>query len=382
MVLWLIRLCKIMIKKIFLSLALGICAIAALLQVPPTLSGSGELPVVLESLNSPIEGQARQANLISIQPYLRADDYASAELLEQKLRGYLLEARRAGWLSPQSLVVFPEHVGTWLVAEGESFLVFSSKRANTALLWSALGNLPRFLQQLAGVSADDPFAAALFQSKSPAMAEQYQGIFSRLAREFGVTVVAGSIVLPDPIIRNNRIHAGDGPLYNSSFLFYADGRVAGPVRKVYPIESEQPFIEPGAEPLPTFATPLGRLAILICADSWYPDTWEQVAAAELVAVPSFSSPDGIWEQPWAGYNGAAAPRDVDVSDIGRLSEGEAWRKYALAGRGGNLRAGINTFFRGDLWDLGDDGRTTAVLRGETLQGQRRDGPIVSSLWLQ
>ena len=371
-----------MIKKLCLYMALGVFTIAILLQVPPSQSGSQEPPIVLEPLNRPVGDAAGQANLISIQSHLSASDYASADLLEQKLRSYLLEARGAGWLTRQSLVVFPEHIGTWLVAEGESFLVFSSKRANTALLWSALGNLPRFLQQLVEVSADDPFAAALFQSKSAAMAQQYQGIFSRLAREFAVTVVAGSIVLPNPVIRDNRIRVGDGPLYNSSFLFYADGRVAGPVRKVYPIDSERPFIQPATQPLPTFATPLGRLAILICADSWYPDTWEQVAAAELVAVPSFSSPDGIWEQPWAGYNGAAAPGDVDLSDIGHLSEGEAWRKYALAGRGNNLRAGINTFFRGDLWDLGDDGRTTAVLGGATLQGQRRDGAIVSSLWLQ
>lgn len=374
-----------MIKKLFLSLMVGIVALAVLLQLPPFTIGDSAVPsgvgapeVLLEPLNTPVAGGA---NLVSIQPYLTAPDYADAERLHEKLRHYLLAAKQAGWLSPESLVVFPEHIGTWLVAEGESFLVYDAERAQTALLWSALGNLPDFVSHLWRETAGDPYAAALFKSKSITMAAHYQGIFSGLAKEFGVTLVAGSIVLPDPTVEQNQISVGMGALYNSSFLFYADGTFAGPVRKVYPIGSELPFVEPSRDALPVFDTPLGRLAILICADSWYPDTWRQVADAELVAVPSFSSPDGIWGQPWAGYNGAAAPADVDVQDVGVLSEGEAWRKYALGGRGGQLRAGLNTFLRGDLWDLGDDGRTTAILNGEVIQGERRDGAVVSSLWL-
>lgn len=367
-----------MIKKLLLSLFCCAFALAILLQIPPSQGPAAEPRVLLEPLNDPRPGQA---NLISIQPYVTAGDYADADRLAEKLRGYLSRAQRAGWLGENSLVVFPEHIGTWLVAEGESFLVFDSERTDTALLWSALASLPGFLQNLWGEGAEDPFAAALFKSKSLAMAAQYQQVFSGLAQEFGVTLIGGSIVLPDPEVRGKRIYPGEGPLYNSSFLFRPDGSVDGPVRKVYPIDSELPFTQPARQSLPLFDTPLGRLAILICADSWYPDAWRQVNGAELVVVPSFSSPDGIWEKPWGGYNGAAMPADVDPGDVGRLSEGEAWRKYALAGRGGRLRAGINTFLRGDLWDLGDDGRTTAVLQGEVIQGQRRDGAVISSLWL-
>lgn len=367
-----------MIKKLFVTFILCTVAMVVLLNIPPSSSVSVEPPILLEPLNTP---RPDTGNLVSIQPYLIADDYASAERLQRKLRLYLQQAQRAGWLGAKTLVVFPEHIGTWLVAEGESFLVYNSQSTGTALFWSALGNLPQFARQLMVEAAADPFAAALFKSKSAEMAAQYQQIFSGLAQEFGVTLVAGSIVLPDPQIENNQISLRPGPLYNNSFLFYADGRVAGPVRKNYPIESERPFIQPGDRELPLFETPLGRLAVLICADSWYPDTWQHIASADIVAVPSFASPSGIWQQPWAGYNGAATPMDVDRQDIGRLSEGDAWLKYALAGRGGGLRAGINTFLRGDLWDLGDDGRTTAIINGEVAQGQRRDSAVISSLWL-
>ncbi|SHF98172.1 Carbon-nitrogen hydrolase [Microbulbifer donghaiensis] len=368
-----------MIRKLLLVAVLVTATLAILLRIPlPEGAAAPEPPVLLEPLN---KAEAGSANLVSIQPYLTSEDYASVERLQRKLRGYLTQGRSAGWLSEQTLVVFPEHIGTWLVAEGESFLAFRSDSTTGALFWAALGNLPDFLRHWRDETAADPFAAALFKSKAGAMAEQYQQVFSTLAREFGVTLVAGSIALPSPSIERDQIRAGTGAIYNSSFVFFADGSVAGPVRKLYPIDSELPFTQPGEGPLPIIDTPLGRLGVLICADSWYPQAWRQLEGAELVAVPSYSSPDGIWDRPWGGYNGAATPADISGRDVGTLSEGEAWRKYALAGRGKHLRAGINTFFRGELWDLGDDGRTTAVLHGEVLQGERRDGAVISSLWL-
>ena len=372
-----LTLSRVLVPSLVLAL-LSALVLTLLLQLPAADKIAAEPEVMLEALN---EVRPGGPNLVSIQPYVTARDYAHAASLERKLDGYLRRARDAGWLGGDSLVVLPEHIGTWLVAEGESFLAFRAESTSAAMLWAALGNLPDFVGHLLVESAQDPFAAALFKSKAESMAAQYQQIFSSLARRYGVTLVAGSIALPDPAIRAGQIVTGAGPIYNSSFVFHADGSVAGPVRKLFPIASELPFTAPARQPLPLFDTPLGRLAVLICADSWYPQAWQQLGAAELVAVPSFSTPDGIWDSPWLGYNGAAAPEDVDQRDVGTISEGEAWRKYALGGRAGELRAGINTFLRGQLWDLGDDGRTTAVLDGQVIQGARRDGAVISSLWL-
>ncbi|KUJ81621.1 hypothetical protein AVO43_13860 [Microbulbifer sp. ZGT114] len=359
---------------------LGGSLVLALILRPLGPSAAEPALALLEPLSTPAPGAA---NLLSVQPHLQAADYADTQRLLGKLSTYLDQAREAGWLTPLTVVVFPEHIGTWLVAEGESALVFDSSTTTGALTWAALGNLPQFLYHLSEAKEEDSFAAALFRTKAESMAAQYQRVFSALASEYGVTVVAGSILLPNPMAQDGQLIAGRGALYNSSFVFFADGRMAGPVRKVYPIDSELPFTEPAVleHSLPVFETPAGHLGVLICADSWYPDTWAQLESAELVAVPSFSSPDGIWQSPWGGYNGAPAPADVTAADVGRLTEAEAWRKYALGGRGQQLRAGINTFLRGDLWDLGDDGQTMAVLDGELILGQRRDTAIISSLWL-
>ncbi|WP_334079189.1 carbon-nitrogen hydrolase family protein [Microbulbifer sp. M83] len=367
--------------SLFFVLAIPVL-LAQLPAVPPVEGAAGPAPPVLEKLNAPVAGAA---NLVSIQPWLQPADYIDGAQLHRKLHGYLARADREGWLGPRTVVVFPEHIGTWLVASGEGLLTFRAGGTASAMVWAALGNLPTFssalYREVAAGDTADPFAAALFNAKAEVMASEYQEVFSGLATKFGVTVVAGSIVLPDPAVDGQSIQPGDGPLYNSSFVFDAGGDIHGPVRKVYPIESELPFTRPSRAPLPVFDTPAGRLAVLVCADSWYPDTWAQVSGADLVAVPSFSTPSGIWAQPWQGYNGAGAPQDVDPGDVGHISEGEAWYRYALAGRGRHLRGGINTFLRGDLWDLGDDGRTTAVVHGRVLQGAQRDGAVISSIWL-
>jgi hypothetical protein len=74
---------------------------------------------------------------------------------------------------------------------------------------------------------------------------------------------------------------------------------------------------------------------------------------------------------------------VDSSDEGRLREGEAWGKYALAGRlaESGARAGINVFLRGHLWDLGADGRACAVLGDTRHTCARTDGGAIVNLWL-
>jgi hypothetical protein len=147
---------------------------------------------------------------------------------------------------------------------------------------------------------------------------------------------------------------------------------------------EKPFTAPNpAADLPVFDTPAGKLGVLVCADSWYPEAYQQIQAlgAELIAVPSAASHGEMWEQPWLGYNGRTAPGDVDPSDVGRLTEREAWGKYALAGRIGGARAGINVFLYGELWDLAFDGGLWRMVCGPVDIEGRSSGPALINLWL-
>jgi predicted amidohydrolase len=314
-------------------------------------------------------------------------DYISENALWTKLSHYLKVAVGQGWLNPSTIVVFPEYLGTWLVIANAGRAVGRVKHLNHAMLRLALRYPARFVGALHRAEELDRVAASLFRARASTMASTYQGVFSRLARTFGVTVVAGSTVLPDPRVDNGEIVIGDGPLYGVSAVFAPDGD-AHPrlVRKVYPTSAELPFLTAGsASELPVFETPAGRLGVLICADSWYPEPYRHLCAqgAELIAVPSYIAKKGCWAEPWGGYDGAIMPQDVDPRDVRRLTEAEAWRVYALAGRfpSGTVRAGINVFLAGELWKLGAEGASMMITPGEGPVEAKPASSALLNLWL-
>ncbi len=328
-----------------------------------------------------------RGNLLGVQPFMFPADYASEERFLLKLDGYLEAARREGWLNERTIVVFPEYLGTWLVVAGEKEQIYRARSIAGAMRVVVLSNLFSLLPGLWSAQAADRLRYALFRMKAARMAAIYHRVFSRLAARYAVTIVAGSIVLPSPQVRDGRLSAGEGPLYNVSAVYRPDGTAhASLARKAFPTAEELPFIARApVEELPVFDTPAGRLGVLVCADSWYPAPYEVLRAkgVELITVPSYLSPDGIWQRPWKGYSGAAAPDDVDVADVGRLTEGEAWLKYALAGRIGRsgARYGINVFLRGRLWDLGADGHTIMVSGSTVTEAKHVTGAALVNLWL-
>ncbi|WP_417490420.1 carbon-nitrogen hydrolase family protein [Maricaulis sp.] len=308
--------------------------------------------------------------LVGVQPWLEPGHYHSAAALHERLAGYLDEIRDEIDAEPGSIIVFPEHVGTWLVAAGAPRPAFTADTTAAAMGTLVAANPLRFAAAWLGSDEADRMAAAIFRMRADAMARDYQAVFSALAAEYRVTIAAGSIVLSEPRVENGVLIAGDGPLYNTAALFHPDGSINPQlVRKSHPIPSETPFTTAWpAENLPVFETPSGRLAVLICADSWHPDLYASVRArdADIIAVPAYLQPSGVWNQPWGGYT-TGWPDDADRADAGRLTEGEAWQRHALAGRlaSGGADFGMTAYLRGRLWEMGSDG-TNIAIAGETL----------------
>jgi predicted amidohydrolase len=330
---------------------------------------------------------AGAGNLVAVQPYMQTTDYATPQLFLEKLDGYLATAQRQGWLLPNTVVLFPEYIGTWLVATGEAQRLYEKRTLAGALQLLVLRNLLPFLITLPRARGVNRVQDAVFRLKARLMARTYQNAFSHLAQRYGVTVVAGSIILPHPAIRDGRIWLGNGPLQNVSVVFRPDGTLHDAVvRKVYPLRDELPFAR-GASPteLPVFDTPVGRLGVLICADSWYGTAYDALASqgVDLILVPNFLTGDEIWDRPWRGYDPGPPPPDVDARDVGRLTEGEAWLKYALAGRmaRSGARAGLHAFLRGRLWDLRGDGHTIVVTPDGVLEAPRVRRAALVNYWL-
>jgi predicted amidohydrolase len=315
-------------------------------------------------------GNARgRGNLLGIAPYMIPDDYLSRESFFNKLDLYLRIAQHEGWLNEKTIIVFPEYIGTWLVLTDENEKISHAPTLATAERALVLRHLPRFIAHFWKASEKGRAEAAIFRVKAESMAEIYQNVFSRLARDYAATIVAGSIVLPAPQISSRRLLLSNGPLHNISIVYQPDGSPHPRlIHKAFPTSKELPFIKPGsAGDIPSFETPAGRLGVLICADSWYPQAYAPLKeqGIDILAVPSYDTLGmQYWQHPWPGYNGWSPPADVDVNDIMKITEAQAWQKYSLAGRiqSSGATYGMNIFLRGKLWDQDLGGKPATLVR--------------------
>jgi predicted amidohydrolase len=76
-------------------------------------------------------------------------------------------------------------------------------------------------------------------------------------------------------------------LYNSA-VFVSAGGLIGHYRKNHLWADENRFFEPGDLGVPVFHTEYGRLAIAVCYDIWFPETFRMAAlrGADLMCIPT------------------------------------------------------------------------------------------------
>lgn len=319
--------------------------------------------------------RASRSAMLVIEPSMEPRDYENADALYDALAPYFDKARDAGWINDRTLIVLPEHIGTWLVAvksPGLAYRVDSLGLASIALI--AKDTISFFKAYGRSHEIDRP-AAAIFRARGPAMANAYGEIFSRLAREYAATIVAGSIILENPTIENGVILTARGELHNVSAVFGPTGALTPPLTfKRHLIPSERAIASGGDDPMPVYDTPAGRLGVLICADAWHPELYSELRAQkiDILATPAFLDEDDVWDNEWRGYV-TPAPDDVKKVNPADLTEGDAWISYSLPGRIAlsGAKTGGAAFLHGRLWDLGSDGRTLAVSNDESFVGEKR-----------
>ena len=329
---------------------------------------------------------ADRGNLLGIQPELFPTDYQSPERLHRKLAAYLQTARDQGFLNAKTVVVLPEHIGTWLMVGGEKDELYQATSLKEAMNWLAVSNPLAFIQALVSAQGDSRLDDAYLRMKAERMAHDYQALFGGLAKEFGITLVAGSIVLPEPSVSDGELKIGRGALYNSSLVFGSDGRPIGqPQRQRHPVFEQRDVL--GADrptAVQVIDTPAGRLGVLIGSDSWYPLHYRQLndQGAQLIAVPAFITGRDTWEKPWSGYKGLSTPSEVSLKP-GEVSEGQAWHRLTLTGQLpiSQARAGVSVFLRGQFWDSGSAGQSFISHDGQHFSDGNARGARLLNLWL-
>ncbi|KAA0972835.1 carbon-nitrogen hydrolase family protein [Pseudomonas sp. ANT_H12B] len=329
---------------------------------------------------------ADRGNLLGIQPELFPTDYQSSERLHRKLAAYLQKARDQGLLNEKTIVVLPEHVGTWLMVSGEKDELYQATTLKEAMNWLAVSNPLEFLRALISAKGASRMDDAHLRMKAKYMAKDYQALFGGLAKEFHVTLVAGSIVLPAPNVIDGILNVGNGALYNSTVVFGRDGLPIGqPQRQMHPIFDEHDVIKAnGKHTLNVVDTPAGRLGVLIGSDSWYPDNYRKLddQGAQFVAVPAFVIGRDTWDKPWRGYKGLTTPGSVSLK-AGELSEGQAWHRLTLTAQPPSSQAiaGMSVFLRGQFWDQGSAGQSFLSSHGQHFADGNARGARLLNLWL-
>ena len=319
----------------------------------------------------------RTGNVVGVQAHMTTWDYTGAEAFLSKLEYYMSEVQEQGWIGDRTVVVFPENIGTPLVAVGEKEFVYSSTTISDASRKMILSNLITYASTRYGTADEVRDEEVLFRMKASSMLRAYVYAFSKVAEEYEVTIVAGSITLPDPEITEGQIELGDGPLRNVSVTFHPDGSIDNFLS--YGLADALDM--PSGDRSFALESKLGQIGLLTCPEMWEEDTYAALSKAEtkVVIVPSCDPRNTPW------------PRDQEVDDIINMKrsgvveqEEEPWYTFPVAQTMANdIPNAIAVYLCGDLWDLNSTGSSFAVAGGDIFLNPGKDQePGIYSLWVR
>lgn len=225
---------------------------------------------------------------------LRMSILATHEEFEAEARRFLRQAQAKG----ARLTIFPELTGLMLapplisgLKRGFLHRADKGRRPNADLISRKLGHLANST----GGAIGGGFRGSverLLKKNSDLLHDAYLEILSRLAREYGTALIAGSLYLYD---------AETGTVRNRAYLFDQDGEVLGYQDKLNLSPDERTLAAPGTD-LTAFQTRFGRVGVLIGRDAMYPEL------ARLLAVQGAELLVGIAAAP--GSAQAAAIRSA------------------------------------------------------------------------
>lgn len=194
---------------------------------------------ISKNANINIGSDLGKGNILGIQPYLTAINYANIPTFKESIRAYLVEAKNNNLLNSKTVVLLPEHIGSFLFAYEEKESVYQKSTLEEAIKAIIFANIFKF--GTAYLSAPDRTNKAKYGAlalKANQSAKIYWEIFGELAKEFNVTIAAGSIILPDATrTSTGTINIKNGSLFITSAIFNIDGKINNELDKtLFPVE--------------------------------------------------------------------------------------------------------------------------------------------------
>lgn len=290
--------------------------------------------------------QIAMINLVAVQAEMALEHYLSEATFHQKIFS-LMEQATAALPEGPTLVAFPEIIGLPLI-----LTLGASPREITSLPKAVRRLLRQRWQRVIRVRSPSLFGR-LYAANATSAFDVYTRVFASASRNFGVTIVAGSIFLPMVDQEAARgLHIADYRAFNTAFTFAPTGRLLGRTHKIHlmpGLESQVGLSRGTLAELPVMYTPAGRVGVTVCLDAFFTSVVDHLdgQGAQIVVQPSANH--ASWSRPW--------PHQPN------LTEGEAWLRYGLRQQlqaRQNLNYGINPMLIGDLWGLVAEGRSSIV----------------------
>jgi len=278
---------------------------------------------------------------VAVQMEFAVGHYLNEKAFREKISQVMKDIDGMVGLNENSIVIFPEDVGTMLVLMGsEKSLLETDKLADAAgrmvraHLFKVLGTR---LKCRAG------WAPSLFLLKSKMMQRVYVDTFSEVARDYSTHIIAGSTALPKfRQVRGEWIPL-DGNVYNTSYTFDPKGQIIGVQRKVHliDIEKRQLGLKPAElDEISVFKTLWGKIGVAICCDCFFTDVVERLiqGKAEILIQPS-ANPEAWTEK---------------LAEEWKTGCWQSVQKYKT------LKYGINPMAVGKVFDLAFEGFSSIV----------------------
>ena len=286
-------------------------------------------------------------------------------LTTDELRESLRRFMRAAENKRARLLVFPELAGMMIVppllVDFRSSLLKRADvgRRRSATLWQKMTGA--ISGSAAGILKANyqTGLAGLLDVSSGDLWESYSELFSGLAKEFGVTIVAPSMYLPDPF---------DGVIRNLAAVFGPDGALLGTQAKVMLTKEDEFYCRPGTT-WDVIHTEVGALGLILGGDVLYPEVGRLLAfhGAEALICMGAAGDQATYNKLRAGSAGAHAGQP----DLRRLR---------IPRRPQLLLTGAGRGLSGQVGDLRTAGADAALQRrpggdGQLRQRRRADGRV-------
>ena len=352
-----------------LSILLLLC-----MQLIWSLSGRNKIlnhsPLQIREI-SEVGEENYNANIVCIQPYMLSSDYASVEVFYNKIDGYFSEAKEEGLLHENTLVVFPEHIGTPLFFINEKSAVINATSYRKANLLAISSNLWQYFINALKLS-DTQFLKVFLGYKANEVCKVYQFVFSSMAKKYKVHVLAGSILLPEPFVVDGRLKVNkNGGLQNTSIMYLPDGKAIQNLVTEKNINSlERTLIkESKSTNNNLFTTSFGEIAVSLGDDIWS-------AKPKNITINPYVTPSSL-EIHSDEYFGNKVLEKIN-SNPNLTLESLFIERLDSQTIAGNTLA-VSLFLRGKIWHHDLKGKTMISYKNEIISGFDVEGASIISI---